>query len=128
LSGYLLDSNVVIDWLKGTQAAIELLQRLSDEAEPVAVNAISVAETYSGLFPEDRERVARLIDRFEYWEVDLESARAAGALRFAYARRGRALALADTLLAAQAMVREATLVTNNARDFPYPELRILGTG
>lgn len=125
MSGYLLDSNVLINWLNGRAAAVAVLRRLSRELQHVAVNAVSLAETYSGLVEKDRERARKFVDQFDYWDIDPETARQAGALRYVYATRGRKLSVADTLLAAHALTQDATLVTENIRDFPMPELRVL---
>jgi cellulose synthase/poly-beta-1,6-N-acetylglucosamine synthase-like glycosyltransferase len=39
-----------------------------------------------------------------------------------YARRARTLTLADTIVAAIAIERRCTLMTDNRKDFPMPEL------
>jgi predicted nucleic acid-binding protein len=125
LSGYLLDANVLIDWLDGRANARVLLERLGRQEQPVAVNAITIAETYSGLRAEDVPSVDRLMSFFDYWPIGLDVSKLAGSLRYEWARRGLPLAISDTILAAHAISRRATLVTGNVRDFPMPELQIL---
>jgi predicted nucleic acid-binding protein len=66
-----------------------------------------------------------MFDTFEYWPIDQDVAKRAGSLRNEYRRTGRPRSVPDTLMAAHAMLREATLVTGNVRDFPMPELKIL---
>jgi tRNA(fMet)-specific endonuclease VapC len=121
----LLDSNVVMYWLNGVQPAPALLAELSSRGDQLAVNAVSMAETYSGVPPEDLDWVDFLFRGFEYWPLDQAVARLAGEYRHKYGQQGRKLPVADVLLGAHAVSEDATLITNNERDFPMPELKIL---
>jgi len=125
LTRYLLDSNVVMYWLNGLEPAPALLAELSSRGDVLAINAVSVAETYSGVPPSDLERVDSLLGAFEYWPIDWATARLAGEYRHKYARAGRKLPVPDVILGAHAVSQDATLITNNERDFPMPELKIL---
>ena len=125
MTKYLLDSNVVIEWLKGRAAAVALLDELNRRANVLAVNAITIAETYSGLSEDETRAAERVISAFDYWGIGPQVAGVAGSLRYRYAREGRVLSVPDVLLAAQALLEDATLITANVRDFPMPELRIL---
>jgi len=122
---YLLDANVVIGWLKGREPAPELLDQLNNRGDILAVNAISLAETFSGLREADVGSAEAFLGALEYWEMDAGVARLAGQLRYRYARLDRPLSVADCLLAAHAISEDATLVTGNVRDFPMPELKLL---
>jgi predicted nucleic acid-binding protein len=125
LTEYLLDTNVLIGWLNGLQRPTELLRDLGRSDAALGVNAVSVAETYSGLRERDLQRAEGLFAAFDYWVIEWSVARHAGELRFAYARRGMTLSTTDTLLAAHAISRNATLITANVKDFPMPELKLL---
>ena len=125
MTKYLLDSNVVMYWLNGLEPAPALLAELSSHGDVLAINAVSVAETYSGVPPSDLERVDSLLGAFEYWPIDWATARLAGEYRHKYAREGRKLPVPDVILGAHAISEAATLITNNERDFPMPELKIL---
>ena len=125
LTRYLLDSNVVMYWLNGQEPAPALLAELNSRRDLLAINAVSVAETYSGIPPDDLERVDFLLAEFEYWPIDWAVARLAGEYRQKYASEGRKLPIPDVILGAHAISRDATLITNIVRDFPMPELKIL---
>jgi len=125
LTKYLLDSNALIDWLNGREPVPEKLEELSRRGEVLAVNALSVAETYSGIAPDDMERIDSLLAAFEYWPIGWTVARLAGEYRYQYARAGRKLAVTDVILGAHALSEDATLITDNVRDFPMPGLKIL---
>ena len=124
MAQYLLDASVLIDWLKGRRQAAELLEELVRRGEVLAVNAIAIAETFSGFSAEERERAEPVLQTLEFWDIDLEVAKLAGAYRYTYARMGRPLSVPDVLMAAHAVARGATLITGNVRDFPMPELRL----
>lgn len=51
-------------------------------------------------------------------------ARRAGKLKNTYARLGQTLALDDTIVAATALEHGLTLMTDNRRDFPQPDLKL----
>ena len=125
MTKYLVDSNVLMYWLNGVQRASALLAELSSRGDLLALNAVSVAETYSGIPPDDLERIDLLLGAFEYWSIDWAVARLAGEYRHRYARQGRKLPLPDVILGAHAITNDATLITNNERDYPMPELKIL---
>jgi len=122
---YLLDSTVLIDWLRGMPDAKRQLEEFALEGARLAVNAVSVAEVYSGVGDNDRAATDALLDAFDYWLIDEETARRAGWYRYRFARLGRQFSVTDMILAAHAVDRDATLVTGNVKDFPMPELKML---
>jgi predicted nucleic acid-binding protein len=125
LTRYLLDSNVVMYWLNGVEQARALLAELNSRRDRLAVNAVSVTETYSGVPAEDLVRVDSLLGAFQYWPIDRAVARLAGEYRHKYAQEGRKLPVPHVILGAHAIAEDATLITNNEKDFPMPELKIL---
>ena len=116
---------MLIDWLKGRVNASRLLADLEAAAEPLGINAISVAEVFSGAPPDAAVIANEHLSKLEYWAMDYGVSRMAGLLRYKYLREGRPLSAPDTLMAAHAISLDATLVTGNVRDFPMPELKVL---
>ena len=121
---YLIDSSALIDWLKGKPPAVSLFADLVQGGHTLAVNAIAVAEVYSGLGPDERDATDRFVSDLDYWDIDLETATLAGAYRYQFARQGRTLSLPDVIMAAHAIRNGATLVTGNVRDFPMLDVAI----
>jgi predicted nucleic acid-binding protein len=111
----LLDSDVLIDYLRGAAEAVEWLEARS---EVLLRSAISVAELYAGV-REGRERAAlgAFLSAFEIVAVDRQIAEAGGLYRRDYGR-SRHTGLADALIAATAEARQALLVTLNRKPFP----------
>lgn len=79
----------------------------------------------SGVPPADRRTWQRLFASLNYWEVPLRAAVDAGADRYDFARRGQHLHTPDMLIAAVARAHGAILVTENAKDFPMPDIRLV---
>jgi predicted nucleic acid-binding protein len=125
LTEYLLDANALIDWLKGRPPAVALLIGLVEQGDILATNAIVIAETFSGLSGAEQIAAETVLSHLEYWLIDIAVARRAGAIRYDYARKGQKIGVADAIVAAHALVREATLVTDNLRDFPTHGLKVL---
>ena len=125
MASYLLDTSVLIEWLRNSPKAERLLTTFVDAGDDLVVCCVSLAEVHSGLREEDRERCDALLQVMDYWDVTPDAARLAGDLRYRYARRGVTLSTPDALQAALAIVRDGFFVTGNVKDFPMPELKLL---
>ena len=114
-SKFLIDTDVLIDYLKGRDEAVHFLesQRVS-----MLVSAITVAELYAGI-RDGKERL--LLDNFiEYFQVvPLNHALAVkGGLFRRDFKKSHGVGLADAMIAATAESENATLVTLNQKHFP----------
>lgn len=123
---YLVDTNIIIDALKAKRSRLEFLQRLSTGA-PLAYCSIVVAELFAGFASpnEIKKAQADLLDTIVYIETSESAAQLAGTLQQQYKKRGVTLATADALIAATAITEGHTLVTDNVKHFPMPELNLL---
>lgn len=120
---YLLDTDAVIDFLKGFPSSVELIQQLFQQGETLCICAIVMAEVYAGLNPTERSRGEELLESLRFFATSSGAARQAGLWRYAFARQGVQLATTDCLIAAIAHERGATLVTGNMVHYPMPEVR-----
>ena len=111
----LIDTDVLIDFLRGQADAVAYLEGLT---EPLLMSVVTMAELYSGV-REGNERKALdiFITVFEFAPIDEGIARNGGLFRRDY-RKSHNIGLADALIAATAEVRGATLVTLNRKHFP----------
>ncbi len=115
MKGLLLDTCVLIDYLRNRPAATDFLHRMQERA---AVSVITTAELYAGVRDEaEQTRVDAVLTRLLVRDVDLAIARLAGRFRREY-RQSHGVAIPDALIAATAEVHGARLVTRNARHFP----------
>lgn len=96
----------------------------------VAVSSITAAELYVGVAKSaDRQRhgkaVADLLGAVTVLPFDMRAAQAYGVIRSHLERRGQGIGPLDLFIAAHAVAEDASLVTNNVREFSrVPTLEI----
>ena len=123
MTGRLLDTNVVIDLIFARSSQLDA--RYAAElhvATPLFISAVSVFEFRFGA-ERSRRRDFQLaaLDRFlsaaTVIDFDHRDARAAALLKTELAAKGTPIGAYDVLIAAQARVRDLTVVTGNTREF-----------
>lgn len=122
MSKIILDTDVLIDVLRGRHATKAFLDEVTDRSIPCC-SVISVAELYAGMRPEESEATADLLDGLVIFSITRTIAELAG--HFKNRMRQRRLDLADCLIAATALVEGASVATGNAKDYPMPEVTVL---
>jgi hypothetical protein len=122
---YLPDTNILIGVITNRKDYAALLERLLAERHLLATCAVIVGEVYNGMRPVEEARTHALMESMEFLPATYEIARVGGILRRDFTRKGKTLSLADTAIAALAMAYKCTLITENVKDFPIPELRLL---
>lgn len=124
MASYLLDTNILIDVINGRQDAEALMRGLAKEEESLGCCAINIAEVYAGLRPQHQQRAEKLFSILTYYDITEETARKAGTLKYAWARKGVTLSLPDVIIAAVAIAENLTVITHNVKHFPMPELKL----
>lgn len=119
----LLDSTVIIDVLRGREAAARLAGLHRVGTEPW-VCVISVEEIWRGIRRGEETGVRRLFRGLRLAPLGLDEGIRAGSWRHEFATRGVTLHQADCLIAAAAVGVGAVLATANISDFPMPELQV----
>jgi tRNA(fMet)-specific endonuclease VapC len=118
---YLLDTNVISDFVRGDEAVQRSLR--ATHPESIAVSCITVMEIAYGLAwaPARARRLQPVIDALlgatHVLPLSIEDAHAAAAVRSALRRRGRPIGPYDVLLAGTALARGLSFVTANSREF-----------
>jgi predicted nucleic acid-binding protein len=118
----LLDTSVLIDALRLRHRRRELLAELARGGHTLSTTALNVAEVHAEMRPEEEQPTEAFLAALECYDITPTAGRLAGSLKNRWARKGKTLALADTLVAAVALERRCTLMTDNRKDFPMPEL------
>jgi predicted nucleic acid-binding protein len=90
----------------------------------LTTTALNVVEVYMGIRVGEEDETGLLFSSLECFELDAYSARAAGLLKNAWARKGKTISLQDAIVAAIAIERGCALMTDNRKDFPMPELKL----
>ncbi len=133
---WLLDTNVVSEWVKPRPApgVVEWLANVDEDR--VFLSVCTVAEIGFGiqLLPTGRRRTTlqhwleeELLERFagRILTIDVAIASAWGRISAAARRAGRPLTVMDGLIAATGTVHQLTIVTHNTRDFRGFDLELL---
>ena len=111
----LLDTDVVIECLRGRQEAIDYLESLEGS---LLLSAISVAEVYAGARGErEQHDLEQFLLAFEVLPVSQEAGKIGGLFRRNYGP-SHGTGLVDALIGATAHLHQATLVTFNSRHYP----------
>ncbi|RMD59323.1 type II toxin-antitoxin system VapC family toxin [Candidatus Parcubacteria bacterium] len=121
---YLIDSDVLIDHLRGYRQALDFLNSLFQDGAEVYFSVISEAEIYSNVRPGEISAVRALFSSLTRLDVSGEIARKAGEYRAQYLP-SHSLALPDALIAATAFVVGADLITRNVRHYPMADVRVV---
>ena len=125
----LLDTNVVVHYLKGDPAIVARIHKAS--RGELAIPAIVVYEleygTLRSKLPARRRReLEQGLEHIRHVPFDSAAAMAAAAIRVALEKQGSTIGPLDMLIAGTAVSRGAALVTNNAAEFSrVPGLRVL---
>lgn len=124
MANYLLDTTVIIDCLRGERETVEFLTEVASEGSSVGCCAINIAEVYAGMKENERQVTKKFLDSLEYYEVTRNLAEQAGEYKREYSRKGITLSLSDVIIAAVAISNNLTLVTDNLRHYPIPDINI----
>lgn len=120
----LLDTSILIDVLRLRNRRREFLAELVRGGHTLTTATLNIAEIYAGVRPAEESRTEALLSGLELYELSGTSARLAGRLKNSWASKGHTLTLADTIVAAIAIERGCSLLTDNRKDFPMPEVQL----
>jgi predicted nucleic acid-binding protein len=123
-ASYLIDTNILVHAIRQKKGRWEFLERLVQAGGSLACSVLTVGELYAGMKAPEKARTEELLEGFERHEVTEEIARYAGLLKNEWAARGFTFTLVDMIIAATAIAHKLTLVTENRKDFPMPELTL----
>jgi predicted nucleic acid-binding protein len=118
----LLDTTVLIDVLRARQKRRSLLAELVEGGHILATAAINIGEVYSGMRLGEEAKTEAFLSSLDCYPMTAAIARRAGTMKSALAQKGQTFSLADMIVAATALEHGLTLMTDNRKDFPSPEL------
>jgi len=118
----LLDTNILIEILKGNQETIKKVQSFD---EKLVISSISAMELYYGAIDKaESKKLGKFISLFEISHIDTSISSRSITLIRTYAK-SHGLDIPDTLIAATAMVQGCKLFTYNIKDFRFIEGLVL---
>ena len=117
---YMLDTNILIYLIKRKPIQV-LTQFQQHEFSSICVSSITVAELEYGVAKsgsiKNKQTLDGWLQMLHQAAFDENAASAYGTLRATLEERGTPIGPLDTLIAAHALSLQATLVTNNVREF-----------
>ncbi len=113
MANELLDTNILIDFLRNRPEAIDYFTQISLPS----ISAITVAELFAGVRGSEEAILKDFINVLNVIDVDSEIAEKGGLYRRDYGR-SHGVDLNDAMIAATAEVKSKTLVTLNKKHFP----------
>jgi predicted nucleic acid-binding protein len=121
---HLLDTDILIDFLRGRGEARTFLGRYEAAAEPPVISVVSVAELWAGMRQGEERATDALLSALRKIPLSEEIALAAGNMLRTY-RRSHGTELGDALIASTAVELGATLITRNVKHYPMPAVTVL---
>lgn len=118
----LLDSDVIIAWLRGYEPYDRLLPHLLEQGHSLAWTPVSVAEIFAGVRSAEAATVENLFLILDFVSLSPEAGKQAGRYMNAYSR-SHGVELADALIAAAASTRGTPLWTLNRKRYPMRDVR-----
>ena len=112
---YLVDTDVLVDYLRGEEKAVNYIKK---HAKKITLSAVSAAELYAGVREgREQQQLDEFIGLFPILPVNLETAQIGGIYKRDFFKSHH-LSLADAIIAATAETHEADLTTLNTKHFP----------
>ncbi len=122
MNSYLIDTNIVIYTLqpkKEYKKVVSFMDKIyDDDKTDILYPVIVEAEIFSVPLPQQvKEKFDILLSESRIIKIDSDIARKAGEIRVKGKALGYRIKLPDALIAATAIIENATLVTHNSVDF-----------
>jgi hypothetical protein len=113
----IVDTSVLIDYLRGVQGAAELLEQ-ERAVGPLHASEITRLEILAGMRPAEEDGTRLLLSTLVWHPVDAEVAEEAGALGRQWLPSHHTIDSADLAIAATVILNRSSLLTRNIRHFP----------
>ena len=124
MATYLLDTSVIIDAINNKKGRRQLLGDLISQGNTLACSPVNVAEVYAGLRPQEESNTKNFLQALDLYPLTWPIAELAGLLKRDFGKKGKTLAITDTLIAAVAIHHQLHLVTDNIKDFPMQNISL----
>ena len=122
-SSALIDTNILIDHLRGKSSSTDFLKSLIINETKLICSVITHIELMAGMRSSEEKQIRSLLQIFEEISVDVAVADLAGKYMNLFIK-SHGLTAGDAILAATAKKMSITLYTLNAKHFPMADIKI----
>ena len=122
MAKYLLDSDVIIEWLRRDIGVVTWLKTHDAAGDLLACTPISIAEVYARLRPREEFIIGDILRVLHCVPIDERIGRKAGHYRQRFGR-SHGVEIADALIAGAAHVYGLTLCSRNLRHYPMRDVK-----
>lgn len=122
MAKFLLDSDVVIAWLRREASVVDWLKERDAAGDVLGWTPVSIAEIGAGIRPRESFVMSDLARVLHCVELDERVGRKAGTYRLHFGG-SHGVEIADALIAAAAHVHGMTLCTRNLRHYPMRDIK-----
>ena len=123
MADILLDSDVIIAWLRGYQPVSGAVLKLLESGHNLLWTPVSIAEIFSGARKAESARIETLFLILETLPISEAIGKKSGHYLQKYSK-SHSLELGDALIAASACMADLSLWTINKKHYPMPEVRL----
>lgn len=113
----LLDTDYVIDFLRGKESVRELIFSLLEENNAY-ISILTVYELYAGMRTGEEQATGDFIQACRIEPITPDIAKKAGIFRFTQRQRGITLSIVDCIIAETARVNNHLVATMNKKHYP----------
>jgi predicted nucleic acid-binding protein len=121
LAKIVLDSDVIIEWLRGHEPFVTKIIELLQNHDELFWSPISVAEVYAGIRKGEESHAGSLFILLEPISISSDTGKKAGEYLRMYAK-SHGVEVADAFVAACAFIEGAALWTLNRKHYPMKDL------
>lgn len=118
----LLDSDVIIEWLRGHEPFVSQVASLLERSSELFWTPVSVAEIYAGVRKGEESRISKLFVLMESLDVSMAHGKTAGEYLKAYSK-SHGVEAGDALIAACSTTEALLLWTLNKKHYPMKDVR-----
>lgn len=121
MNDILLDSDVIIWFLRGKEKVVSLLKNIAKE-KALGCSPLSIIEIKLGMKKSEEDATNLFFDTIKVWELDKEIANEAASYILNYKKKGITLDFVDATIAATCKLKNLILMTYNTDHYPMQEV------
>lgn len=123
--GILIDTDVLIEYLRGNEAVVRKLTDLYNNGEKLCYSPVTRTEIIAGLRKGEEEITSSLFSLMECFDIGEETGHKAGEYMKKF-RSSHTVEIADALIAATVHDQDVSLWTFNKKHYPMKDIEFYG--